>query len=110
LLQLIDYFQMSQSHGRDCCFEFDKAIKFVYTKEYLRLPTKADLKSIVVFHRSHCSSCWDVSLLPRPTSYEATIHVDESATCKEETHFAFPPSLIILLFDSEHDNLVTSTI
>jgi hypothetical protein len=56
LFQLIDYFQMSQFHGRDCCFEFDKAIKFVYTKEYLRLPTKADLKSIVVFHRSHYSS------------------------------------------------------
>jgi hypothetical protein len=42
LIQLIDYFQMSKFHGRDCCFEFDNAIKFVYTKEYLRLPTKAD--------------------------------------------------------------------
>jgi hypothetical protein len=47
-----DYFQMSAQYARDCCKEFHKAIKLVYMKEYLRLPTSADLKAITNLHKS----------------------------------------------------------
>ena len=47
----IDYFQMSRPYARVCCIEFDNAIKTIYMREWLRLPTKADLRSIVKLHK-----------------------------------------------------------
>jgi hypothetical protein len=47
----IDYFQMSAEYARDCCLHFAKAVKGIYTKEYLRCPTKSDLKSITRLHK-----------------------------------------------------------
>jgi hypothetical protein len=45
----IDYCQMSPQYARDCCKEFDKAMRSIYMKEFLRLPTGAtDLKNIVI--------------------------------------------------------------
>jgi len=46
-----DYFQMSVSLARKCCMEFDAAIMKIYQEEFLRLPTKEDMKSIVDLHR-----------------------------------------------------------
>ena len=48
----IDYFQMSRQYARDCCLAFDKAVKQIYTKEYLCLPTSTNLKVILKLHRS----------------------------------------------------------
>jgi hypothetical protein len=48
----IDYFQMSEDFARDCCFHFDDAIKKCYAKEFLRLPTKRDLKAICKLHKA----------------------------------------------------------
>jgi hypothetical protein len=48
----IDYFHMSQQYASECCKEFDKAIKRVYMKEFLRLPTATDLKNIVKLNKS----------------------------------------------------------
>ena len=47
-----DYFQMSKSFARDACTEFDKVIKELYAKEYLRLPDEEDLKNIVKLHKA----------------------------------------------------------
>jgi hypothetical protein len=47
----IDYFQMSPQYARECCKEFDKAMKRIYM-EFLRVPTATDLKNIVKFHKS----------------------------------------------------------
>ena len=47
-----DYFQMSPGFARSCCREFDKAVMDVYQKEYLRLPTPADLKAITKLHKT----------------------------------------------------------
>jgi hypothetical protein len=46
-----DYFQMSQTLARECCRMFDHAIKSIYAKEFLRLPTSQDLKNIVELHK-----------------------------------------------------------
>ena len=46
----IDYFQMSAPYARTVCLEFDKTIKALYMKEYLRLPTPNDLKSLCRLH------------------------------------------------------------
>jgi hypothetical protein len=43
----INYFQMSKQYPRECCKQFDVAIKTIYHKEYLCLPTMHDLKSIL---------------------------------------------------------------
>ena len=48
----IDYFQMSKQYARDCCRQFDVAIKRIYQEEYLRLPTVDDLKSILKLHQA----------------------------------------------------------
>jgi hypothetical protein len=48
----IDYFQMSQQYARECCKEFDKAMRTIYMKEFLRLPTATDLKNIVKLHKA----------------------------------------------------------
>jgi hypothetical protein len=48
----IDYFQMSRPYARVCCIEFDKAIRSMYMKEWMRLPTATDLKAIVQLHKS----------------------------------------------------------
>jgi hypothetical protein len=49
----INYFQMSPQCAKDGCFkEFDKAMKRIYMKEFLRLPPAADLKNIVTLHQS----------------------------------------------------------
>jgi hypothetical protein len=48
----IDYFQMSPQYARECCKEFDKAMRTIYMKEFLRLPTATDLKSIVKLHKA----------------------------------------------------------
>lgn len=47
---LRDHFQMSQTQARQCCIIFDQTIRQLYEKEYLRLPTKADIKSINRLH------------------------------------------------------------
>ena len=47
-----DYFQMSPGFARKCCKKFDLAMMEVYQKEYLRLPTAADLKAITKLHKS----------------------------------------------------------
>ena len=46
-----DYFQMSQTLARECCFKFDQTIHKLYEHEYLRLPTPADLKAITKLHK-----------------------------------------------------------
>ena len=46
-----DFFQMSKQLARDCCQQFDLAIKRCYQKEYLRLPSAEDLKNIVALHK-----------------------------------------------------------
>jgi hypothetical protein len=48
----INYFQMFPEYARDCCKEFDKALKRIHMKEFLRLPSATDLKSIVKLHKS----------------------------------------------------------
>jgi hypothetical protein len=48
----IDYFQMSPQYARECCKEFDKAMRSIYMKEFLKLSTATDLKSIVNLHKS----------------------------------------------------------
>jgi hypothetical protein len=47
-----DYFQMSQTLARECCFKFDQIMLKVYEQEYLRLPTAADLKAITKLHKT----------------------------------------------------------
>ena len=47
-----DYFQMSKTLAKDCCIQFDLAIKKIYQKEYLRLPTPTDLKNICKLHKA----------------------------------------------------------
>ncbi|KAG7351020.1 plant transposon protein [Nitzschia inconspicua] len=39
----IDYFQMSPEYARECCRQFDIAVKKLYAQEYLRLPTSDEL-------------------------------------------------------------------
>jgi hypothetical protein len=51
-----DYFQMSRNFARQCCLEFDKVVQALYAEEFLRLPTKEDLKNISNLHKS-CSWC-----------------------------------------------------
>ena len=46
-----DYFSMSKTMCRECCFEFDRIIQQLHEKEYLRLPTPFDLKQIDKLHR-----------------------------------------------------------
>lgn len=45
-----DYFQMSETHARESCLQFDMAIKQIYAAEYLRIPDENDLKSIMKLH------------------------------------------------------------
>ena len=45
-----DYFSMSEQMARDCCHQFDLVVKKLYTEEYLRLPTRTDLKAISTLH------------------------------------------------------------
>jgi len=47
-----DYFQMSSTMAKDCCVMFDKAVSKVYKKEYLRVPTAADIKNICRLHKA----------------------------------------------------------
>jgi Plant transposon protein len=46
-----DYFSMSKTMARACCVQFDVAIIQIYENEYLRAPTKADIKSICSLHK-----------------------------------------------------------
>ena len=46
-----DYFQMSKTFARDCCENFNKIIIKIYKKEYMRLPTPADVKAIFKLHK-----------------------------------------------------------
>jgi hypothetical protein len=39
-------------YARECCRQFDIAIKKIYAREYLRLPTVGDVKSILQLHKS----------------------------------------------------------
>ena len=48
----IDYFQMSRPYARKCCLQFDIAVKSIYMKEFLRLPTATDLKAILALHKT----------------------------------------------------------
>jgi Plant transposon protein len=47
-----DYFQMSETMARECCIHFDEALKEIYSGEYLRYPTAADLHSIAKLHKA----------------------------------------------------------
>jgi hypothetical protein len=46
-----DYLQMSVSAARECVRQFHSMFKKLYEVEYLRLPTKTDIKSIVKLHK-----------------------------------------------------------
>ena len=46
-----DYLQMSVSAARECIRQFHAMFKQLYEAEYLRLPTKNDIKSIVKLHK-----------------------------------------------------------
>jgi hypothetical protein len=46
-----DYLQMSVSAARECIRQFHLMFKKLYEGEYLRLPTKSDIKSIVKLHK-----------------------------------------------------------
>jgi hypothetical protein len=43
---------MSRQYSRECCKEFDKAMRTIYMKDFLRLPTATDLKNIVKLHKA----------------------------------------------------------
>jgi Plant transposon protein len=47
-----DTFQMSRTLARKCCVIFDQTIANLYTKEYLRMPTKEDLIAISKLHQA----------------------------------------------------------
>jgi Plant transposon protein len=45
-----DYFQMSRTLAKMCCYEFCSTMIELYQEEFLRLPTEEDLKSINRLH------------------------------------------------------------
>lgn len=45
-----DYFQMSETQASECCKKFNLLIPELYSKEYLRLPTKKDLVALNKLH------------------------------------------------------------
>ena len=45
-----DYFQMSKTLARECCMKFAITMKRIYKNEYLRLPSRQDLKNISALH------------------------------------------------------------
>ena len=47
-----DYFQMSFPLARECCLKFSKMMKKLFQKEFLRLPSKQDLKGICALHKA----------------------------------------------------------
>ena len=47
-----DYFQMSKTLSKKCCNHFDKTVKKLYEKEYLRLPTKKDVENVLKLHKT----------------------------------------------------------
>lgn len=47
----LDYFHLSSPLARNCCIEFDKAIKTIYMRRFLRLPSADDVKGIVSLHK-----------------------------------------------------------
>ena len=46
-----DYFQVSKPMARECVKQFIRVIPYLYSQEYLRLPTPADLKNITALHQ-----------------------------------------------------------
>ena len=46
-----DYFQMSKPIAASCCYHFNLVINQLYKEEFLRIPTPADLRSIVALHK-----------------------------------------------------------
>mmetsp|Transcript_15031 Transcript_15031/g.32775 ORF Transcript_15031/g.32775 Transcript_15031/m.32775 type:complete len:486 (+) Transcript_15031:39-1496(+) len=42
----MDYFQVSQQFARDCCTHFDQALKQLYEKDFLGVPTAAECRAI----------------------------------------------------------------
>jgi hypothetical protein len=51
-----DYFQVSQPMARECVKQFIKVIPYLYSQEYLRLPTTTDVKNITALHESSWSA------------------------------------------------------
>jgi Plant transposon protein. len=47
-----DYFQMSVDLAKECCRNFDRAVKDLYADEYLRLPTAQDIKNVTRLHEA----------------------------------------------------------
>jgi hypothetical protein len=47
-----DYFHMSNTMARSCCVQFDDAVRSIYSKEYLRHPSREDIVSINKLHKS----------------------------------------------------------
>jgi hypothetical protein len=43
---------MSKGFAKQCCLEFDEAIKICYEEEFLRLPTSKDLQGICKLHKA----------------------------------------------------------
>jgi hypothetical protein len=46
-----DYFSMSVTFAKECVRQFNRGVKEIYEKEYLRLPTADDLKEINNLHK-----------------------------------------------------------
>ena len=74
-------FQMSEEFGRRTCKEFYAAIKQCYMDEFLCLPTAADIKSIIKFHKSQHNFDGIFGLLD-------CTHTDQK-TCPKAWHGAF---------------------
>jgi hypothetical protein len=47
----MDYFHMSTQYARDCCKHFAVVIYHLYTIEFLRVPTVADIKIFLNLHK-----------------------------------------------------------
>jgi hypothetical protein len=45
-----DYFQVSQPMARECVKQFIRVIPYLYSQEFLRLPTPTDLKNVTALH------------------------------------------------------------
>jgi Plant transposon protein. len=45
-----DYFQMLVDLSKECCRNFDSAMKEIYSDEYLRIPTSNDIRNVTRLH------------------------------------------------------------
>jgi Plant transposon protein len=45
-----NFYQVSPQLARQCCVEFDKAMRHLYVQEYIQMPTPEDLQQITTLH------------------------------------------------------------